>query len=49
MPTAMQFGLMMRAQFPAGDDMQARFRELAEQARLADALGYASITNGMHT
>jgi alkanesulfonate monooxygenase SsuD/methylene tetrahydromethanopterin reductase-like flavin-dependent oxidoreductase (luciferase family) len=48
MPTAMQFGLMMRAQFPAGDDMQARFRELAEQARLADALGYASITNGMH-
>src|SRR5437867_5920385 len=48
MPTAMQFGLMMRAQFPAGDDMQARFRELAEQARLADQLGYASITNGMH-
>jgi alkanesulfonate monooxygenase SsuD/methylene tetrahydromethanopterin reductase-like flavin-dependent oxidoreductase (luciferase family) len=25
-----------------------RFRELAEQARLADKLGYASITNGMH-
>jgi len=44
----MQFGLMMRAQFPAGDDMQARFAELLEQARLANALGYASITKGMH-
>ncbi len=44
----MQFGLMMRAQFPAGDDMPARFRELTEQARLANALGYASITKGMH-
>src|SRR3989442_11829195 len=39
---------MMRAQFPAGDDMPARFRELTEQARLANALGYASITKGMH-
>jgi len=44
----MQFGLMMRAQFPRGDDMGARFRELTEQARLANALGYASITKGMH-
>lgn len=44
----MQFGLMTRAQFPAEDDMQVRFRELMEQARLADKLGYASITNGMH-
>ena len=43
-----QFGLMLRAQFPAKDDMQLRFREMAEQARLADRLGYASITNGMH-
>jgi len=43
-----QFGLMMRAQFPPGDDMQARFGELVEQARLADRLGYASITKGMH-
>src|ERR1700693_2242752 len=39
---------MMRAQFPKGGDMQARFRELVEQARLADRLGYASITKGMH-
>src|SRR6266567_1120046 len=44
----MQFGLMMRAQFPQGDDMQVRFREIVEQARLADELGYACITNGMH-
>ena len=44
----MQFGLMMRGQFPKEDDIQARFRELMEQARLADKLGFASITNGMH-
>jgi alkanesulfonate monooxygenase SsuD/methylene tetrahydromethanopterin reductase-like flavin-dependent oxidoreductase (luciferase family) len=43
-----QFGLMLRAQFPAGDDMQMRFAELVEQARLADRLGFASITKGMH-
>jgi alkanesulfonate monooxygenase SsuD/methylene tetrahydromethanopterin reductase-like flavin-dependent oxidoreductase (luciferase family) len=43
-----QFGLMMRAQFPRGDDMSARFAELVEQARLANRLGYASITKGMH-
>ena len=35
----MQFGLMMRAQFPQGDDMSARFREMVEQGRLADELG----------
>jgi alkanesulfonate monooxygenase SsuD/methylene tetrahydromethanopterin reductase-like flavin-dependent oxidoreductase (luciferase family) len=39
---------MLRAQFPAGDDMQLRFAELVEQARLADRLGFASITKGMH-
>src|SRR5262249_60259759 len=44
----MQFGLMLRAQFPQGDDMGVRFRELTEQARLANALGYASLTKGMH-
>jgi len=44
----MQFGLMLRAQFPQGDDMQARFQEQLEQARLANALGYASLTKGMH-
>jgi alkanesulfonate monooxygenase SsuD/methylene tetrahydromethanopterin reductase-like flavin-dependent oxidoreductase (luciferase family) len=44
----MRFGLMLRAQFPRGDDMAARFRELLEQARVANRLGYASITKGMH-
>ena len=44
----MQFGLMMRAQFPAEEDMQQRFAELKEQARTANKLGYASLTNGMH-
>ena len=44
----MKFGLMLRAQFPEGDDMTARFQELLEQARLADALGFDSITKGMH-
>ena len=44
----MQFGLMLRAQFPPGDDMQARFQELLEQARLANALGFDSLTKGMH-
>jgi alkanesulfonate monooxygenase SsuD/methylene tetrahydromethanopterin reductase-like flavin-dependent oxidoreductase (luciferase family) len=43
-----RFGLMMRAQFPPGDDMAKRFAELVEQARLAERLGYASITKGMH-
>jgi alkanesulfonate monooxygenase SsuD/methylene tetrahydromethanopterin reductase-like flavin-dependent oxidoreductase (luciferase family) len=43
-----QFGLMMRAQFPSGDDMSLRFAELVEQARLANRLGYASVTKGMH-
>jgi alkanesulfonate monooxygenase SsuD/methylene tetrahydromethanopterin reductase-like flavin-dependent oxidoreductase (luciferase family) len=43
-----QFGLMMRAQFPQGDDMQVRFREMLEQARLADELGYSCLTNSMH-
>jgi alkanesulfonate monooxygenase SsuD/methylene tetrahydromethanopterin reductase-like flavin-dependent oxidoreductase (luciferase family) len=46
--TDIQFGLMLRAQFPADDDMQQRFEELVEQARLADRLGFASITKGMH-
>jgi alkanesulfonate monooxygenase SsuD/methylene tetrahydromethanopterin reductase-like flavin-dependent oxidoreductase (luciferase family) len=46
--TDIQFGLMLRAQFPVGDDMQVRFAELVEQARLADRLGFASITKGMH-
>jgi alkanesulfonate monooxygenase SsuD/methylene tetrahydromethanopterin reductase-like flavin-dependent oxidoreductase (luciferase family) len=45
---SVQFGLMLRAQFPSGDDMGVRFAELVEQARLANRLGYASVTKGMH-
>src|SRR5438309_736859 len=44
----LRFGLMMRALSPQGDDMQARFRELCEQARLADRLSFGSLTKGMH-
>jgi len=45
---AVQFGLMIRGQFEAGDDMQVRFRELVAQARAANRLGFASLTTGMH-
>lgn len=44
----MQFGLMLRGQFEQGEDMHARFQELVEQARLADELGFDSITKGSH-
>ncbi len=44
----MQFGLMVRGQFEQGEDMNARFQELCEQVRLADELGFASITKGSH-
>ncbi|PPR25693.1 MAG: Phthiodiolone/phenolphthiodiolone dimycocerosates ketoreductase [Alphaproteobacteria bacterium MarineAlpha10_Bin3] len=44
----MQFGLMLRGQFPQGDDMTARFGELMEQARLAEKLGFSCITKGSH-
>ena len=44
----MQFGLMTRGQYELGDDMQQRFAELAEQVRVADRLGFASLTKGSH-
>ena len=44
----MLFGLMLRGQFPHGDDMTARFAEMMAQARLADRLGYSCITMGSH-
>lgn len=44
----MQFGVMLRSQFPDSDDPQQRFKEVLEQARLADTLGYDSVTKGMH-
>ena len=44
----MQFGIMMRGQFPQRDDVAARFAEMLEQARLAEKWGYHSITKGAH-
>ena len=46
--TNVQFGLMIRGQFPQGDDMGACFEEMVEQVRLADQLGFASLTKGLH-
>jgi alkanesulfonate monooxygenase SsuD/methylene tetrahydromethanopterin reductase-like flavin-dependent oxidoreductase (luciferase family) len=44
----MDFGLMIRGQFPAGEDLAGRFPEICAQARLADRLGFACITKGSH-
>lgn len=46
--SGIQFGLMIRGQFPQGEDMGARFEEMVEQVRLADQLGFASLTKGLH-
>ena len=45
---SMQFGIMMRGQFPQGDNVADRFAEMMEQARMAETLGYHSITKGAH-
>jgi len=45
---SMKFGVMQRGVFGLEDNMQVRFGELIEQARLLDKLGYASITTGSH-
>ncbi len=44
----MHFGYTFRAQYPQGEDMEARFADLVEQARSAQAWGYSSITKGSH-
>jgi len=44
----MEYTLFIRGQFEQGDDMTARFNELAEQARVADQLGFSGIAAGMH-
>ena len=36
----MKFGLIIRGQYPQGDDMQLRLREDLEAAKLAEELGY---------
>ena len=44
----MQYGIMMRGQFEAGDNVADHFQQMLEQARRIEALGYHSITKGSH-
>ncbi len=44
----MQFGIVLRGQFDADEDARSGFRELIEQAHLAEALGFDSITMYQH-
>jgi alkanesulfonate monooxygenase SsuD/methylene tetrahydromethanopterin reductase-like flavin-dependent oxidoreductase (luciferase family) len=44
----MQFGLQLNSQHPATEDMRERLRELLEQARLAQAVGFHSIVAPQH-
>jgi probable F420-dependent oxidoreductase len=44
----LQIGVMLRGQYEFGVDMAVAAEELIEQARMADRLGYASITKGSH-
>ena len=44
----MKFGIMIRGQYPQGDDMRVRLAEDLETARQAEALGYDSILKGSH-
>ncbi|MGE4218154.1 MAG: LLM class flavin-dependent oxidoreductase [Alphaproteobacteria bacterium] len=44
----MQYGLMMRGQFAAEDDIVVRFQELCAQARLAERVGFSSLCKGSH-
>lgn len=44
----MQYSFFIRGQYPKGEDMVARFRDLAAEARLADKLGFSGICAGMH-
>jgi alkanesulfonate monooxygenase SsuD/methylene tetrahydromethanopterin reductase-like flavin-dependent oxidoreductase (luciferase family) len=44
----MRFGVVLRGQFDAGEDPQVCLDELYEQARLAQSLGFESITKTSH-
>ena len=44
----MKFGLIIRGQYPQGDDMQLRLREDLESAKLAEDLGYDLVAKGSH-
>jgi alkanesulfonate monooxygenase SsuD/methylene tetrahydromethanopterin reductase-like flavin-dependent oxidoreductase (luciferase family) len=42
------YGLFVRGQYHAGDDMMKRFEEVKAQVRLADQLGFSDLLTGMH-
>ncbi len=44
----MQFGLAVRGQYEADEDIRQCFDDLVAQARLADGLGFASLTKTSH-
>ena len=44
----MQFGLVVRGQFHLGDDIEQRFAEIVQQVKLAEKLGFASVTKTSH-
>ena len=44
---SIDIGVMLRGQYPFGEDMAHMAEDLLEQARL-DSLGYDSITKGSH-
>jgi alkanesulfonate monooxygenase SsuD/methylene tetrahydromethanopterin reductase-like flavin-dependent oxidoreductase (luciferase family) len=48
MAASFQFGLVVRGQAEPGEDIAARFDETIALVRLADRLGYDSITKTAH-
>ncbi len=44
----MRFGLIMRGQYPQGDDMRVRLREDLDAAKRAEELGFDCIGKGSH-
>ena len=44
----MRFGLIIRGQYPQGDDMRLRLREDLEAAKRAEELGYDCVAKGSH-
>ena len=44
----MRFGLIIRGQYPQGDDMRVRLREDLEAAKRAEELGYDLVAKGSH-
>jgi len=44
----LSYGLFVRGQYRAGDDMKKRFEEVKAQVRLAEQLGFSDLLTGMH-